>query len=47
MGSGVETAHETVEYLVNRGEKVGVLKVPLYRPFSIKHFIDALPKTTC
>lgn len=46
MGSGVETAHETVEYLVNRGEKVGVLKVRLYRPFSIKHFIDALPKTT-
>ncbi|HAM43426.1 MAG TPA: pyruvate:ferredoxin (flavodoxin) oxidoreductase [Propionibacteriaceae bacterium] len=46
MGSGVETAHETVEYVVNRGEKVGVLKVRLYRPFSIKHFIDALPKTT-
>ena len=46
MGSGVETAHETVEYLVNKGEKVGVLKVRLYRPFSIKHFVDALPKTT-
>ena len=46
MGSGVETAHETVEYLVNKGEKVGVLKVRLYRPFSIEHFVDALPKTT-
>jgi len=46
MGSGAETAHETVEYLVARGEKVGVLKVRLYRPFSIKHFVDALPKTT-
>jgi pyruvate-ferredoxin/flavodoxin oxidoreductase len=46
MGSGAETAHETIEYLVDKGEKVGLLKVRLYRPFSIKHFIDALP-TTC
>jgi len=45
MGSGAETVHETVEYLASKGEKVGVLKVRLYRPFSVKHFIDALPKT--
>lgn len=45
MGSGAETAHETVEYLVSEGHKVGVVKVRLYRPFSVKHFIDALPKT--
>ncbi|MEJ2373629.1 MAG: 2-oxoacid:acceptor oxidoreductase family protein, partial [Sulfurimonas sp.] len=45
MGSGAEAVHETVEYLTKQGEKVGVLKVRLYRPFSIKHFIQALPKT--
>jgi len=45
MGSGAETAHETVEYLAGKGQKVGVLKVRLYRPFSTKHFIEALPKT--
>jgi pyruvate-ferredoxin/flavodoxin oxidoreductase len=45
MGSGAEAAHETVEYLTAKGEKVGVLKVRLYRPFSIKHFLGALPKT--
>jgi pyruvate-ferredoxin/flavodoxin oxidoreductase len=38
MGSGAETAHETVDYLNEDGEKVGVMKVRLYRPFSIKHF---------
>ena len=43
MGSGAEVAHETVEALVAAGEKVGVLKVRLYRPFSIQHFIQALP----
>ncbi len=43
MGSGCETAEETVEALCKRGEKVGLLKVRLYRPFSISHFIDALP----
>ncbi|MEK7204254.1 MAG: pyruvate:ferredoxin (flavodoxin) oxidoreductase, partial [candidate division NC10 bacterium] len=43
MGSGAEAAQETVEYLRARGEKVGVLKVRLYRPFSIEHFIAALP----
>ncbi len=45
MGSGAEAAHETAEFLSNRGEKVGIIKVRLYRPFSIKHLIDALPKT--
>jgi pyruvate-ferredoxin/flavodoxin oxidoreductase len=43
MGSGAEAAQETVEYLANRGEKVGILKVRLYRPFSVEHFISALP----
>jgi len=43
MGSGAETAHETVEWLATRGEKVGVLKVRLYRPFSIEAFVAALP----
>ena len=43
MGSGVETAREAVEYLSARGEKVGVLSVRLYRPFSIPDFIGALP----
>ena len=45
MGSGAEAAQEAVEYLNARGEKVGVLKVHLYRPFSIEHFLAALPKT--
>jgi len=45
MCSGAETTHETVDYLVDKGEKVGVLKVRLYRPFSIKHFISALPES--
>src|ERR1022692_1291212 len=45
MGSGAEAAHETVEALTARGEKVGLLKVRLYRPFSVKHFVDALPTT--
>jgi len=44
MGSGAETVHETVDYLVARGEKVGVVKVRLYRPFSVKDFLAALPK---
>ncbi len=43
MGSGAETAHEAVEALVARGEKVGVLKVRLYRPFSRSAFLAALP----
>jgi pyruvate-ferredoxin/flavodoxin oxidoreductase len=46
MGSGAEAAQETVEYLNARGEKVGVLKVRLYRPFSVEHFLAAVPPTT-
>ncbi len=45
MGSGAETAQETVEFLQLRGEKIGLLKVRLYRPFSAQHFIKALPTT--
>ena len=46
MGSGADTAHEAVDYLTQKmGEKVGVLKVRLYRPFSVEHFLAALPKT--
>jgi len=45
MGSGAETAQETVEYLNARGEKVGMVKVRLFRPFSVEHFIKALPAT--
>ena len=45
MGSGAETAHETVDHLSAQGEKVAILKVRLYRPFSIKHFISAIPET--
>ncbi|MFZ9662019.1 MAG: pyruvate:ferredoxin (flavodoxin) oxidoreductase, partial [Chitinophagaceae bacterium] len=48
MGSGVGTVKETVDYLNQNGEHVGVLIVRLYRPFSIKDFINALPKSvTC
>ena len=43
MGSGCETAHETVDYFNNRAEKVGLLKVRLYRPFDTKGFVAALP----
>ena len=43
MGSGAETVHETVEHLLARGEKVGVLKVRLYRPFSAAALLAALP----
>ena len=46
MGSGAETVHETVEHLTARGQKVGVLKVRLYRPFSIASFLAALPRST-
>ncbi len=45
MGSGAEAVEETVNYLVARGEKVGVLKVHLYRPFSAAHFVKALPRS--
>jgi len=43
MGSGAEVAHEAVEYLNARGGKVGLLKVRLYRPFSVKHLMEVLP----
>ncbi len=43
MGSGAEAAQEAVEYMNERGSKVGLLKVHLYRPFSIEHFLGALP----
>ncbi len=46
MGSGCETVHDTVEHLNTYGERVGVLKVRLYRPFSVEHFLKALPTTT-
>ena len=46
MGSGAEVAHETIEYLAAQGEKVGLLKVRLYRPFAAEHFLAALPVTT-
>ncbi|HET7545437.1 MAG TPA: pyruvate:ferredoxin (flavodoxin) oxidoreductase [Polyangiaceae bacterium] len=43
IGSGVETARETVEYLRRAGERVGVLQVRLFRPFSLEHLLAALP----
>ncbi len=45
MGSGAEVAHEAVDYLNERGEKLGLIKVRLYRPFDVKALIDALPIT--
>ena len=45
MGSGGETAEATAKYLAGKGEKVGAIRVRLYRPFSIEHFVKALPKT--
>jgi pyruvate-ferredoxin/flavodoxin oxidoreductase len=45
MCSGAETAHETVDYLCSKGEKVGLIKVRLFRPFSVEHFIRSIPKT--
>ncbi|MGH8002350.1 MAG: pyruvate synthase [Brasilonema sp.] len=43
MGSGCETVHETVDYLNTCGDKVGVVKVRLYRPFDVKRFVEVLP----
>jgi pyruvate-ferredoxin/flavodoxin oxidoreductase len=43
MGSGCDTTHEYVEHAVKQGEKVGVLKVRLFRPFAIPEFVRALP----
>ncbi|MFP4364895.1 MAG: pyruvate:ferredoxin (flavodoxin) oxidoreductase [Spirochaetia bacterium] len=45
MGTGAVAMEETVQKLVEKGEKVGVLKVRLFRPFSVKHFIQALPES--
>jgi pyruvate-ferredoxin/flavodoxin oxidoreductase len=45
MGSGAEVAHETVDCLNAQGAKLGLLKVRLYRPFSVRHFLEALPPT--
>jgi pyruvate-ferredoxin/flavodoxin oxidoreductase len=45
MASGAETAEQTANYLAEQGEKVGVVTVRLYRPFSSEHFLKALPKT--
>lgn len=45
MGSGAEIAEETVNYLMTKGEKVGVIKVRLYRPWSKEHLLQVLPKT--
>ena len=46
MGSGAEAAHETVDYLMMRSAKFGVLKVRLYRPFDPQRFVETLPATT-
>ena len=45
MGSGAETAGETAKFLSKNGEKVGVIKVRLYRPFSNEYLLKALPET--
>ncbi|MCL4812025.1 MAG: pyruvate:ferredoxin (flavodoxin) oxidoreductase [Vicinamibacteraceae bacterium] len=45
MGSGGDTVVETVEWLAAKGEKVGVVRVRLYRPFSMEHFLKAVPPT--
>ena len=45
MGSFCDVLEEVIDYLNAHGEKVGLVKVRLYRPFSIKHFVDVLPET--
>ena len=45
MGSVTEAAEETVDYLMAKGEKVGLIKVHLYRPFTEKYFMDVMPET--
>ncbi len=45
MGSGAEAAHELVDWMVARGEKVGLLKVRLFRPFATEDFVRAIPRT--
>lgn len=46
MGSVSQAAQEAIDYLMEKGEKVGIVSVHLYRPFSAKHFLAAVPKTT-
>ncbi len=46
MGSASEAAREAIDYLTAQGEKVGLVSVHLYRPFSVKHLLAAVPKTT-
>ena len=45
MGSATEAAREAIDYLTAKGEKVGLVSVHLYRPFSVKHFLGAIPAT--
>ena len=45
MGSVCDTIEETIDYLASKGEKVGLIKVRLYRPFSVKHLLDVMPDT--
>jgi pyruvate-ferredoxin/flavodoxin oxidoreductase len=45
MGAGAPTMDEAADFLMKKGEKVGVVKVHLFRPFSMKHFIETIPKT--
>ena len=45
MGSGADAVEETINKMNSEGHRVGLLKVRLYRPFSIEHFTEALPKT--
>ncbi len=45
MASGCETVQETVEHLIGKGEKVGMIKVRLFRPFSVRHLYQAIPET--
>ncbi len=45
MGSGADVAQEAIEYMVSKGEKVGMLKIHLYRPFPTEYFLKALPAT--
>ena len=45
MGSASEAAREAIDYLTAKGEKVGLISVHLYRPFSVKHFLGAIPAT--
>ena len=45
MGSASEAAREAIDYLTSKGEKVGMVSVHLYRPFSVKHLLAAVPKT--